>query len=309
MIGSHLVDYLVADPGVRRVRVLDALFASDNKVNLNDALKSGKVELVEGDVRDPAMLRRQFTDMDGIFNLAAVMSLDGAAKSDWMWSVNADGAFNVLEAAWELGVSRVVSSSSAAVYGEQPSADLCREDSHLRPTTIYGATKAAVEMLSSAYSAAKGVGTAVLRYGVVYGPRLHRRAKSSLVITDVIDALLRNERPVVMGDGSQVCDWVYVGDVALANIAAMEASTTGEVFNVGTGHGRSVREVVDIICRILDSDLDPEYTGIPNGVRYNQNIMSCEKAREILGFCASTSLEEGVAAQIEYQRRGGSLQS
>ncbi|PQP23549.1 NAD-dependent epimerase/dehydratase family protein [Rhodococcus opacus] len=308
MIGSTLVDHLVNDPDVESVRVLDAFFADDNKGNLATALESGKVDLVEGDIRNRDQLRDQLAGVDGIFNLAAVMSMDGAGKNEWMWTVNADGCFNVLDVARELGIPRVVTSSSAAVYGELPSEELCREDVHLRPSTIYGATKATCEMLCSAFSASQGVSTAVLRYGVVYGPRLHRRAKSSLVISDVIDALLRDEQPVVLGDGSQICDWVFVADVARANIAAMQASSTGEVFNVGTGTGRTVAEVIDIIYRLLGSGQPPIYKPAPAGVRYNQNIMSADKSADVLGFRASTTLEDGIAAQIEFQRSQLSVQ-
>ncbi|MEE2059006.1 NAD-dependent epimerase/dehydratase family protein [Rhodococcus artemisiae] len=310
MIGSTLVDHLVADPEVESVRVLDAFFADDNRGNLADALATGKVDLVEGDIRNREQLREHLAGMDGVFNLAAVMSLDGAGKNEWMWTVNADGFFNIVDVARELGIPRVVTSSSAAVYGELPSDELCREDVPLRPSTVYGATKAACEMLASAYSASQGVSTAVLRYGVVYGPRLHRRAKSSLVISDVIDALLRGERPTVIGDGTQVCDWVYVGDVARANIAAMQSDSTGEVFNVGTGGRRTVAEVIDVIYRLLGVDGQPPiFEPAPEGVRYNQNIMSPEKSEQILGFRAETSLEEGIVAQIKFQRSQLSTQS
>ncbi|QZH60900.1 NAD-dependent epimerase/dehydratase family protein [Mycolicibacterium farcinogenes] len=309
MIGSHLVDSLVEDAEVEKVRVLDALFADDNRENLSAALQSGKVELVEGDVRNRAQLTDLLAGFDGIFNLAAVMSLDGAGKNEWMWTVNADGCFNVLDVARELGVPRVVTSSSAAVYGELPSDELCREDVHLKPSTVYGATKATCEMLCSAFSASQGLSTAVLRYGVVYGPRLHRRAKSSLVISDVIDALLRGDTPEVIGDGSQICDWVFVGDVARANIAAMESDVSGEVFNVGTGKGRAVKEVIDIIYSQLGGGQPPRFSPAPEGVRYNQNIMSADKAAAMIGFRAQTSLEEGIAAQIEFQKAQLAVQS
>jgi UDP-glucose 4-epimerase len=237
-----------------------------------------------------------------VYHLAAVMSLEGLGKESWVWEVNADGCFNVVDTAVQVGVRRVVASSSAAVYGELPGETLFSEDLPPRPRTIYGATKVAVEGLCQAYSGSMGLQTAVLRYGVVYGPRLHRRAKSSLLVTDVIDAFLRGEQPEIMGDGSETIELVYVGDVARANIAAMRAESSGEVFNVGTGVGHPTREIVDTVRRLLGSNLEPIYKRPETPLKYTQNIMDVSKADKLLGFRAATSLEDGLAHQIEYQR-------
>ena len=301
MIGSHVVDALVANPDITEVRVLDAMFAKDTERNLEQALSSGKVSLHRGDVREPGDILPVLEGVTSVFHLAAVMTLDGLDKPDWIWTVNANGFFNVLNAARLSGVQRVVVSSSTSAYGDVPSG-LLTEDLLLRPATIYGATKAASEALCSAFSTTFGIHTAALRYGVVYGPRLHRRSKSSMVITNVIDAVLTGQPVMIPGDGSEQCEWIYVGDVAKANIAAMESDTTGESFNIGSGFASTTREVVDIIFSEMGVTTEPTYQPFDKPVSYNQNVMAVEKAEKVLGFRATTDLRTGIRAQIEFQK-------
>ncbi|GAA2116279.1 NAD-dependent epimerase/dehydratase family protein [Actinomadura alba] len=302
MIGSHLVDQLVADSEVDTVTIIDAVFAPDTQANLAKAVESPKVTVHEGDIRNYDQLRSLMQGTDEVYHLAGVMSLDGLGKERWMWEVNADGCFNVLEAARDLGVRRVVASSSAAVYGEIPGDSLFEESGYPRPRTVYGATKVATEALCIAYDGSMGLETNVLRYGIVYGPRLHRRAKSSLLVSDIIDAFLRDEQPIIQGDGSEEMEWVYVGDVARANIAAMRSECSGEVFNVGTGRSNSTRELVEIAKRITGSTQEPKYVKPETPHKFTQNIMSATKAEKRLGFVAETPLEVGIGHQIEFQR-------
>jgi UDP-glucose 4-epimerase len=302
MIGSHLVDQLVADPEVEKVTIVDAGFSDDTRANLARAMQSDKVTVAEGDVRDLDQLRTVFEGVEEVYHLAGVMSLDGLGTERWMWEVNADGCFNVLEVAKELGVRKVVASSSAAVYGELAGDTLFREDVYAKPRTIYGATKIAVEALCAAYSGSMGLQTNVLRYGVVYGPRLHRRGKSSMLLTDVIDAFLRGERPEIVGDGSEALEWIYVGDVARANIAAMRAECSGEVFNIGTGVAQLTTELVETIRDVMGTDLEPIYKAPDKPLKYTATTMDVAKAAELIGFRAQTSLLEGLVHQIEFQR-------
>jgi UDP-glucose 4-epimerase len=303
MIGSHLVDNLVEDTGVDSVTILDAGFSDDTRANLARAIESPKVKVEECDIRDYEHLRTNLDGIDEIFHLAGVMSLDGLGKERWVWEVNADGCFNVLSAAREVGARKVVASSSAAVYGEVPGTDLFSESLPASPRTIYGASKVAVEALCQAFSGSLGVQTNVLRYGIVYGPRLHRRAKSSLLVTDIIDAVLQGDRPVITGDGTESIELVYVGDVARANRAAMDADVSGQVFNVGTGVAFQTRDVVAAVNRVLGVSIEPDYRTPDKPVRYTETTMDVSKATELLGFTAQTSLDEGLARQIEHQRQ------
>jgi UDP-glucose 4-epimerase len=302
MIGSHIVDLLVHDQQIDEVRVVDSFFADDTKKNLENSVGSGKLRTLTADVRDGDGILGALQGVNYVFHLAAVMTLDGLDRPEWIWSVNAGGFFNVLNASRQVGVERVVLSSSTSAYGDVPGDKKLTEELVLKPTTIYGATKASSEALAHAFWRTFGLETVALRYGVVYGPRLHRRSKSSMVIRDVIDAVLRNERVVVFGDGSQRCEWVYVNDVARANIAALYSNVAGESINVGTGSAETIRQVVDTILRLMDATVDVEYKPFDKPVAYNENVMDVTKSSRVLGFLPSTSLEEGLMAQIEYQR-------
>ncbi|MHB1734885.1 MAG: NAD-dependent epimerase/dehydratase family protein [Ferrimicrobium acidiphilum] len=202
MIGSHIVDLLVQDQQIDEVRVVDAFFADDTKKNLEGSVGSGKLQTVTADVRDGDAVLEALQGVNYVFHLAAVMTLDGLDRPEWIWSVNVGGFFNVLNASRQVGVQRVVLSSSTSAYGDVPGDKKLTEELVLKPTTIYGATKASSEALAHAFWRTFGLETVALRYGVVYGPRLHRRSKSSMVIRDVIDAVLRNERVVVFGDAA-----------------------------------------------------------------------------------------------------------
>ena len=217
-------------------------------------------------------------------------------------AVNVLGTANALEAAVRLGARRFVYASSAAVYGglEPP----LREDLEPRPLGLYGETKLAGERLLWGYSREYGLSVVALRYFNVYGPGM-RPGPYSGVVLRFVEALLSGGEPVVYGDGLQTRDFVYVGDVAEANLRALESRYVGPV-NVGTGRETSILELYRLLCRITRPKggcPEPRFEpSRPGDVR--RSAASTELAKRELGWRARTSLEEGLRKTVEYYRRG-----
>jgi len=288
-IGSHLVEALVARGD--RVRVLDD-FSTGRWENL--APVRGRVEVLEGDVRDPAAVMRAVEGADVVAHLAAVASVQASLEDPAaVWAVNVDGTLNLLEAARAVGVRRFVFASSAAVYGDHDDLPL-REDLPPRPLSPYAASKVAGEALCRAYYASYALPTVVLRFFNVYGPRQDPHSPYSGVISIFVDRMRRGLPPVVYGDGRQTRDFVYVADVVEAVLRAAEREeAVGEVFNVAGGRQTSVLELIQVLNCLLNTRLEPSFALPRVGeVRYSQ--ADVRRAREKLGWEVRIELQRGL---------------
>jgi UDP-glucose 4-epimerase len=289
-IGSHVVDALVAaDAG--QVVVFDKAIRSQN---LEPALASGRVVVIEGDVTDDAAVRAAADGADGVFHLA-VLPL-GPCNEDprRCHEVNVTGSLNVLEAARGGGASKVVFSSASSVYGDTHET---MDESHpLNARTMYGASKIAAEFYVRAFNDAYGLDSVILRYMNVYGPR----QEGGLVI-GVLGRILAGEAPVIAGDGSQSFDFVHVADVAAANTAAMASDVGDDVYNVGSGGEATVREIVERLLAITGSDLEPEYR-TDERVVMTRRVGSSDRARERLGWEPARDLDEGLRDAVDWMR-------
>ncbi len=306
LIGSHTVDALCRQD-VAEIRVFDN-FSRGTPENLADALADPRVnvfplggELLHRDVLDAAM-----KGIDGAFHFAALWLLHCHEYPRSAFDVNVGGTFNVLEACLANGVKRLVYSSSASVYGDAVQEPMT-EDHPFRNTNFYGATKVAGEQMCRAlYHRYKGserhfdyVG---LRYMNVYGPRQDYRGAYVSVVMKILDRLDRGLPPIVYGDGSQAYDFVYVGDCADANVLAMQADTTDEFYNVGTGARTTIRELAELILRLTGSDRAIQYE--PGGMTFVRNRVGCpKKAAAELGFRAKVSLDDGLRRLIEWRKQ------
>src|SRR3989442_5627874 len=231
-VGSHLVDAALA-AGAREVVALDALVRGVPE-NLADALGTGRARLVEVDIRDREAVRANVAGADVVFHQAALRWTRCQEDPRECQRVMVDGTFNVLEAAADAKVARVVLASSAVVYGE-PIRLPIDEDHPLNGTTVYGAAKAANEQMARAFAHLSDLPTTALRYFNVYGARQDIRSKHLEVMIRWLD-LIDERRPVVLfGDGSSSADFVYVDDVVRANMLAAESSATNAIVNVCTG--------------------------------------------------------------------------
>jgi UDP-glucose 4-epimerase len=288
-IGSHVVDRLVAEGA--SVVVFDNRIREDN---LGEALASGRVRTVEGDVTDPASVRFAANGVAGVFHMA-VLPLGPCSEDPRLCvEVNVDGTLNVLETARDAGAKKVVFSSASSVYGDT---NETMDESHpLGARTMYGASKIAGEYLVRAFHDLYGIDYVILRYMNVYGPR----QEGGLVI-NVLRRIQSGEPPTIMGDGSQSFDFVHVADVAAANVRAM-ASDVGEgTFNVGGGNEVTVRQIVDRLLDATGSDLQPEIRS-DQVVPMTRRVGSSEAAMQAFGWRPELDLDRGLADVVAKAR-------
>jgi len=290
-IGSHVVDRLVTG-GARRVVVFDKALREDN---LADALPSGVVETVQGDVTDVEHVGRVMEGVDGVFHMAVLPLGPTVEQPRLGLEVNVVGTFNVFEAAQRAGVGKVVFSSASSVYGDT---DETMDEAHpLGARTMYGASKIAGEYFLRSFEDQYGLPYLTLRYMNVYGPR-----QEGGLVMSVARRVLSGQAPSITGDGSQSFDFVNVADVADANVAAMASNVSGEELNVGSGTEASAREIAERLIAIVGSDVDVEYQ-LDARVLMRRRVGSNEKAKRLLGWEASVSLDDGLRGTVDWIRR------
>ncbi len=305
-IGSHLVD-LLAKEDVAEVRIFDN-FTRGCEENLALALKDSRVNLFElgGELMHRDILNAAMKDIDGVFHLAAMWLLHCYDFPRSAFEVNIGGMFNVLEAMIANGTRRLVSSSSASVYGDAVSEPM-KEDHPHNNTNFYGATKIAGEhMCRSLHHRYKDTQQHFdycgLRYMNVYGPRQDYHGTYIAVIMKILDRLDKGLAPVVYGDGSQAYDFVYVGDCAKANLCAMKAGATDEFYNVGTGIKTSIKELAEMLIELTGSSQQVEYR--EGGLTFVKNRVGCpKKATEQIDFTSKVKLTDGLKMLIEWRKK------
>jgi len=304
-IGSHVVDLLTRED-VREVRVFDN-FSRGRQENLTEALRDPRIKIFDlgGDILHRDILDAAMKGVDGVFHLAAMWLLHCQDYPRSAFEVNVGGTFNVLEAMLRNGVRRLVSSSSASVYGDAVEEPMT-EDHVYNNTNFYGATKIAGEhMCRSLHHRYKNTPQRFdyvgLRYMNVYGPRQDYRGAYIAVIMKILDRLDRGLPPLIYGDGTQAYDFVFVEDCARANVLAMKADATDRFYNVGTGLKTSIAELVDLILEVTGSRLKTEFH--PGGTTFVKNRVGCPKrAAEDLGFVGDTSLREGIERLVTWRK-------
>ena len=297
-IGSNLVDALVARD--HEVTVVDDL-STGKRENLDAALDAG-AELVEADIRDGAALRDLFArvEPEAVFHLAAQIDVrKSAADPAWDAGINVGGTINVLDAARQAGVRRVVNTSTGgAVYGEGQV--IPAPESHpVAPEAPYGQSKFAAEGYCELFRRLHGLSTVSLRYGNVYGPRQDPLGEAG-VIAIFCGRLIAGERPIVFGDGLQTRDYVHVDDVIAANLAAVDSDATG-AFNVGTGVETTVLQLVDALAPLAEAQFDADHRPARPG-EVQRIALDCTRAREELGWESRVRLDDGLTQTLESVR-------
>lgn len=296
-IGSHITDALVKNGD--KVVVLDD-FSSGRRENLETVLD--KIELVEGDIRDKAIVSKVMQGVDYCLHQAALRSVPKSLGDPGLYNdVNINGTLNILNAAKEAKVKRVVLASSSSIYGET---DKLPEKEDFLPLLIspYALTKLAGEYYCRIFSQIYGLETASLRYFNVFGPRQSLENEYAVVIPKFITCMLKDEEPPIHGDGKQTRDFTYIANVVQANIKA--ATTPGikcEVFNIACGKAYSVLDIVKYVNKILKKDIKPRLGPIrPGDVKYT--LADITKAKKLLKFNPDIGFEEGLERTIEYFR-------
>jgi UDP-glucose 4-epimerase len=299
-IGSTVVDQLLA-AGAGEVTVLDNLVRG-RRENLAGPLATGAVRLVDGDIRDRSLVTELMQGTDLVFHLAAIRITQCATEPRLALEVLVDGTYEIVEAAADAGVRKVIASSSASVYGlaaEFPTP----EDHHpYANDTLYGAAKTFNEGLLRSFHAMKGLDYVALRYFNVYGPRMDIHGLYTEVLIRWMERIEAGQSPLILGDGLQTMDFVFTEDIARANLLAAESDATDEVFNIATGTETSLRELADALLRTMGSDLPVEF-GPPRGVNsVTRRLADVSRAEKRLGWRAEVGLEEGLRRLVSWWR-------
>lgn len=290
-IGSHLVEALVASG--HRVRVLDD-FSTGKREHLDGIRGNASLEVIKADVCDPEAVRTAAAGVDGIFHLAALVSVPRSlAKPRRSFEVNVGGTVNALETARTVGVRRVVLASSAAVYGDTPGPAL-EDETPLRPLSPYAVDKLVAEQYSALYSRLYGIETTALRFFNVYGRRQDPTSPYSGVISVFAGRLCRRDSVTIFGDGEQTRDFVHVSDVVQAMIAAMSAGRTGfTVCNIGTGKAVRIDRLLETLADIVGwqppVDRQPARQG---DIRHS--CADIRRAHALLGYAPRRDLAAGL---------------
>jgi UDP-glucose 4-epimerase len=296
-IGSHLCRRLLADG--HAVRVLDDL--STGKLE-NLAGIADRIDLVRGDLRDPAAVAAATRDIDCVLHHAAIASVQiSVAQPLREQEVNAVGTLRLLEAARQAGVRRLVFAASAAAYGNDPVVPK-REDMRPEPASPYGLSKVVGEYYCRIYSELYGLETVALRYFNVFGPRQDPASPYSGVISIFASRMLQGQAPVIFGDGEQSRDFVYVDNIVEANVAACaRAAARGQLYNIGCGRPVTVRQLVEELNRVLGTAIAPVFAPArPGDVR--ASLADIGRARQELGYAPATTFAEGLERTAGWMR-------
>ena len=297
-IGSTIVDRLVT-AGVGHVDVLDN-FVRGRLANLSGALESGIVRVVDGDIRDRDLVHDVTRGKDLVFHQAAVRITQCAEEPRLALEVLVDGTFNVLEAAAEHGVDKLVSASSASVYGLAEHFPTTERHHHHNNDTFYGAAKSFNEGMIRSFRAMNGLDYVALRYFNVYGPRMDVHGLYTEVLVRWMERIVDGHPPLIFGDGSQTMDFVYTTDIARANLLAAASDVRDGVYNIASGTETSLLQLAHALLRAMDSDLAVEHgpERAVNGVV--RRLADTTAARTDLGFEASVALEDGLRELVTW---------
>jgi UDP-glucose 4-epimerase len=308
MIGSATVDLLLRDHPRTRIVILDNL-SRGTTANIESALKHPRVRFVLGDISDAATVASACRNVDAVIHLAAQRITACAADPRRAMEVMCDGSFNVVDAAHQAGVRKIVAASSASIYGL---ADVfpTPEDHHpYNNQTWYGASKVMLEGLLRSYHAMYGLPYVALRYFNVYGPRMDTHGKYTEVLVRWIDRIAQGQPPLILGDGHQTMDFVYIDDVAKANVLALQSDCDDDVINVASGRETSLRELAAALLKVMGAThLVPEYGPERSVNPVLRRLASTRKAQSLLGFRAEVGLEEGLDRLVRWWQKNRSLE-
>lgn len=297
-IGSTIADQLL-DAGASRVTVIDDLVRG-RRDNLAGAAESGRLDLVEGDIRDAGLVDDLTRGQDLVFHQAALRITHCAEEPARAVQTMVNGTQNVLDAAVRHRVEKVLAASSASVYGE-PEGVPMTEDAPFRNRTLYGAAKIFDEQLLRAYADMYGLRYVAIRPFNVYGPRMDVYGVYTEVMIRWLQRLSRAEAPVIFGDGLQTMDFIYVGDVARAYLRGAVSDATDVVCNAGTGVETSLRDLCRKLCTAAGHPgVEPAFQPPRKVNPVSRRLASTDLARERIGFVAEVGLEEGLRHLVRW---------
>ncbi|PXA65710.1 NAD-dependent epimerase/dehydratase family protein [Cryobacterium arcticum] len=297
-IGSAIVDQLLT-AGASHIDVLDNLVRG-RPGNLSGALSTGRVTLVDGDIRDRDLVHDISHGQDLVFHQAAIRITQCAEEPRLALEVLVDGTFNVVEAAAEHSVAKLIAASSASVYGMAEHFPTGERHHHHNNDTLYGAAKSFNEGLLRSFRAMSGLDYVALRYFNVYGPRMDVHGLYTEVLVRWMERIMDGRPPLIFGDGRQSMDFVFTSDIARANLLAAAGNVTEGVYNVASGTETTLLELAQALLSAMGSDLEVEHgpERAVNGVQ--RRLADVSAARTDLGFDAEVSLADGLRQLVDW---------
>ena len=299
LIGSTTIDLLLRDHAPEQIVIFDNLNRGSID-NVEHALKDKRVTWIRDDIRNVEAINKAMKGMDFAVHLAALRITACAAEPREANEVMCDGTFNVIDAAHNAGVKKVMAASSASIYGlatEFPT----KETHHpYGNRTLYGAAKIYLEGLLRSYNDMHGLNYVATRYFNVYGPRMDIHGKYTEVLIRWMERISAGQPPLILGDGSTTMDFVYIEDIARANVACLKADVSDEVFNIARGEEISLNDLAAALLRVMGSKLKPEYGPERKVNAVPRRLADVSKAQKLLGFRAEVGLEEGLRRLVDW---------
>lgn len=300
-VGSHIVDQLIAHDAAT-ITVIDNMVRG-RAANLADALQSGRVNLIEGDIRDQPRMDGLIRDADIVFHQAALRITHCAAEPRLAFDVMGRATFDILEACVTHKVEKVIAASSASIYGLAPEFPTTEAAAPYADRTLYGGLKMLNESLLRAFNDMYGLTYTALRYFNVFGPRMDIHGKYTEVLIRWMERISEGLPPLIFGDGLQTMDFVDVRDIARANIAAALSPASDRVYNVAWGTEVSLRQLAETLLAIMGRpDLGIEYQPARAINPVERRLADVTRAREELGFTATITLEDGLRDLVDWWR-------
>ena len=301
LIGSTTIDLLLRERDPGRIVILDNMTRGSAR-NIAAALADPRVVFVEGDIRDRAAVERLVAEADAVIHMAALRITACAADPREAFDVMCAGTFNVIDAARQAGVGKVVAASTASVYGLADRFPTTEEHHPYNNRTWYGAAKVMLEGLLRSYNDMYGLPYVAFRYFNVYGPRMDIHGKYTEVLIRWMERLEAGQPPLILGDGTQTMDFVYVEDIARANVLGLASDVSDEVFNVASGAETSLNDLAAALSRVMGKHAAPEYGPARSVNPVPRRLASTKKAERMLGFRAQVPLEDGLRRMVEWWR-------
>jgi len=302
LIGSHIVDRLLNESPAEIV-VLDN-FVRGRRENLANAVLSGRVTIIEGDIRDRALMTEVMQGIDVVFHQAAIRITQCAEEPALAMDVLVNGTFIVLDVARQAGVRKVIAASSASVYGL---ADRFPTDEQHHPynnRTLYGSAKLFNEGLMRSFNEQYGLEYIALRYFNVYGPRMDMHGAYTEVFIRWMENIEAGRPPMIFGDGLQTMDFIYADDIARANILAARAPVSDAVYNIASGTEFSLNECAEMLLHVMKSPLTVEYGEARKVNGVTRRLASTWRAEQEIGFQAVVPFELGLSRLVDWWRQG-----
>ena len=297
-VGSHVVD-LAIQHGARHVIVLDN-FVRGRRENLEWARANGEVEVVEGDICDRDLVDRLTRDADLVFHQAALRITHCVDEPRLALEVMCEGTFNVAESVIRHDVRKLIAASSASVYGAAAQFPTAEDHHPYGNDTLYGAAKTFNEGLFRSLAATRGLDYVALRYFNVYGPRMDIHGAYTEVLVRWMERIASGLPPLIYGSGEDTMDFVFVSDVARANILAAISDASDEVFNVASGTETSLLQLAQALIEVMGADVPLEFGPERAAAKVPRRLADTVRATERLGFTATVGLHDGLRRLVEW---------